>query len=385
MKILNRSAACIIPLFVWGILILNAQTSNTVIADSLYATGNYAKAINFYAGAGGGNSGLQIARAYNAIGNFEKAIAQYQSVVERHPDWHIARFELGKLLLKAKEYDGARILFSGLTVSGNDNPEYRYYLGEAFRELEQPASALTAYKKAFELDSTHLRSLFRLGKYFTIQQERDQALKYVDAALRFYESDVSFINLKALIYYNDNQYKEAIPWLEKVLELGENKGYVYQKLAYSYYKTWEFEKSKATYRHLIDVDAQNSEPYFGLAEVFRKNKQLDSAKIFINEAMDVQRPVFAESYSRLAEIARNQNDFKTALDFYRLAHEETPTDDMLYFNICTVADQFYKDPKVKLDYYQNFIARFGKNLPYTSKIAIRRIKELKEEIHFEGD
>jgi len=94
-----------------------------------------------------------------------------------------------------------------LTASGDDNPEYQYYLGEAFQELDQPASALTAYKKAVKLDSTHLRSLFRLGKYFTIKLERDQALKYVEAGLQFYENDVAFINLKALVYYNDTIMK----------------------------------------------------------------------------------------------------------------------------------------------------------------------------------
>ena len=92
------------------------------IADSLYATGNYTKAINYYAEVEGENSGLQIARAYNAIGNLEKAILQYQSVVEQHPDWQIPRFEVGKLLLKTKAYDEARKLFSQLTGPGKRQP-----------------------------------------------------------------------------------------------------------------------------------------------------------------------------------------------------------------------------------------------------------------------
>ncbi len=357
----------------------------STIADSLYAIGNYTKAINYYAEAKGDNSSLQIARAYNAIGNFEKAITQYQSVVDKHPDWQIANFELGKLLLKAKEYNEARKLFSQLATSGNDNPEYHYYLGEAFQELEQPASALIAYKSAVELDSTHLRSLFQLGKYFTIKLERDQALKYVDAGLRFYENYVSFINLKALIYYNDNQYKTAIPWFERLLELGETKAYVYEKLAYSYFKNWEFEKAKASYRTLIDIDDQNSDSYFGMAAALHNNKQIDSAEIYIKKAMDVQRPVFAEGYSSLASYARERNDLKSALAYYKLAHKETPSDEMIYFNICTLADQLHKDPKTKLGYYENFIKKFGNNMPYASKIAVRRIKELKEEIHFAKD
>ncbi len=269
-----------------------------------------------------------------------------------------------------------------MTASGYDNPEYQYYLGEAFQELDQPASALVAYKSAVELDSTHLRSLFQLGKYFTIKLERDQALKYVDAGLRFYENDVSLINLKALIYYNDNQYKTAIPWFERLLEFGETKPYVYEKLAHCYYKNWEFEKAKETYRIWIGIDDQNSDAYFGMAAALQNNKQLDSAEIYINKAMDVQRPVFAEGYSSLASYARERNDLKSALDYYKLAYKETLSDEMIYFNICTLADQLYKDPKTKLGYYENYIKKFGKNMPYVSKIAVRRIKDLKEEIHF---
>ncbi len=364
---------------------LETGNSARAIADSLYATGNYTKAINYYAEAGSENSSLQIARAYSAIGNIEKAIVQYKRVVEDHPDWQIARFEFGKLLLKAKEYDEARKLFSQLTSEGNDNPEYQYYLGEAFQELEQPASALTAYKNAIKLDSTHLRSLFRLGKYFTIKLERNQALKYVNKGLRFYENDVSLINLKALVYYNDNQYRAAIPWFERLLELEETKPYVYEKLAYCYYKNWEFEKAKETYRILIGIDDQNSDTYFGMAAALRKNEQLDSAEIYIKRAMDVQRPVFAEGYSSLASFARERNDLKSALDYYKLAHKEAPSDEMVYFNICTLADQFYKDPKLKLEYYESFIKKFGANTPYASKIAAKRVQELKEEIHFARD
>jgi tetratricopeptide (TPR) repeat protein len=355
------------------------------VADSLYATGNYTKAINYYAKVGSENAGLQIARAYSAVGNLDKAVTQYKSVVEQHPDWQISGFELGKLLLKSKQYDEARKLFSRLTGAGNENPEYQYYLGEAFQELDQPASALTAYKKAVKIDSTHLRSLFRLGKYFTIKQETNQALKYVEKGLQFYENDVSFINLKALNLYNDGQYERAVPWFERLLEMGEVQTYIYEKLAYSYYKNWEFEKAKDAYRKWIDLDEANSEAYFGMAEALRKNKQLDSAEIYVNRGMDVQRPIFAEGYSRLAGLARERNDFKSALGYYKMAHKEEQEDAMLYFNVCTIADQYYKDPKTKLDYYENFIQKFGKNRPYVSKIVARRIKELKEEIHFAKD
>ena len=359
-----------------------AQMDNGAAADSLYATGNYTQAINAYAELGNTKSNLQIARAYNLIGNYDKAIAQYEAVVDESPELQIARFELGKLYLKTKGYNKARKVFTALVADENTNPEYYYYQGEAHRELEQEASSVVAYKKAVGLDSTHLRSLFRLGKYFVVQQMPSDALTYIDKGLQFYEDDVALINLKALTYFNNDQFEKAIPPFERLLELGEQKEHIYLKLAQSYYKEWEFEKAKNTYNELLGLDDSVSEAYNGLAAVYWKTKQLDSAEINYKMAIEVQDPILNREYSGLAGIARQRKDLKTALEYYKLAYEEDPSDSMGYYQICTVADQYYKDPKVRLDYYENFKRKFQKTHPYFTETVQKRILELKEEIHF---
>ncbi len=82
-----------------------------------------------------------------------------------------------------------------------------------------------------------------------------------------------------------------------------------------------------------------------MAAALRKNKQLDSTEIYINKPMDAQRPIFPESYGSLASLAQERNDLNSALEYYKLAYWAVPSDDMLYFNICTVAYQYYKGPK----------------------------------------
>ncbi|ASV29650.1 tetratricopeptide repeat protein [Maribacter cobaltidurans] len=93
---------------------ISAQMPLSQKADSLYTIGNYIQAINIYSKAGTVKSSLQIARAYNAIGNFEKAVAQYESLVNTNPAMETPRFELGKLYLKTKQYPLAKELFSTL-------------------------------------------------------------------------------------------------------------------------------------------------------------------------------------------------------------------------------------------------------------------------------
>ncbi|MBU2974395.1 tetratricopeptide repeat protein [Zobellia sp. B3R18] len=360
-----------------------AQIATASVADSLFATGNYIKAINHYAEDGSITSTLQIARAYNAIGNYEKAISQYQNVLSQDATLQIAKFELGKLYLKTKDFTNAEALFLELTYAASNNPEYHFYLGETFREEKKTERGLASYKNAVVIDSTHLRSLFQLGKYYVGQREKDSALTFIDKGLHFYENDVVMLNLKALAYYNNDEYTKARPYFEKLIALGEHKEYIYEKLAYCYFKEWEFEPAKINYRKVLELNDENADAYFNLGQVFWKDRQIDSAQYYIEESITVQKPFLLREYVALAGIARNNDDMKTALKYYKLAHQEDPEDALVYHNVCTVADQYYKDPKIKLTYYEKFDERFGDKNDYMSKMVNKRISELKEEIHYD--
>ncbi|MDP5061085.1 MAG: tetratricopeptide repeat protein [Maribacter sp.] len=364
------------------ILKAEAQTSALAIADSLYSIGNYSNAINEYSKLGGFSAALQIARSYNAIGNYEKAITQYQYVVEEDVTNQLAQLDLGKLLLKVNRFDEAKSVFANLTDVNIENPEFQFYLGEVNRNLNLSEESIQKYKKAVSLDSTHLRSLFQLAKYYTIKQERDTALKYILKGLSYYENDVSLINLHALVLFNDSQFEKAIPLFERLIELGEDKDYVYEKLGISYNKNWEFKKAKEAYAILLKRDDTNSQTYFDLASVYQKESKLDSAKIFINKAMTVQKPIFANGYNQLAYIAREQKDFKTAFKFFEMAHQEDKSDARIYYNIATTYDQFSTDLQKKLGYYENFLKRYPNEHPFYYETLRKRISELKEEIHF---
>lgn len=361
------------------------QGSALSVADSLYATGNYTKAINYYAKEGSQKGSLQIARAYNSIGNYTKAIVQYESLIGITPELQIARFELGKLFLKTKRFDEARQLFTTLVDDDANNPEYLFYQGESFRELDQAASYLTAYKKAVSVDSTHLKSIFQLGKHFVITREKANALEYLDKGLNFYPDDVSLINLKALALYNNDEFDKALPLFERLIALGKKKEFVYTKLAYCYFKVWEFEKAKAIYKHLIAMDDGNQDAYFHLGHVFFKNRQSDSAVYYIKKSIEVQKVTFEREYESLARFARTEEDLNTALKYYKLAFDEDPTNYNVYYQVCTLVDQTSDNKEVKLEYYQSFIKKFGKKRPYISDFVLKRISELKEALHFARD
>ena len=160
------------------------------------------------------------------------------------------------------------------------------------------------------------------------------------------------------------------------------KEYIYTKLAHCYFKNWDFDKAKETYRILLDIDDTNEEAYFNLGHVFFKNKELESAQYFIKKSIEVKEVSFEKEFATLGQIAREGNDLKSAVEYYRLSHKEDPSNIINYYQFCALADQYYKDPKIRLQYYENLIKMYGTKQQYFSEFAAKRISELKEEIHF---
>ncbi len=356
-----------------------AQTSALGLADSLYSVGNYTTAINEYAKVGTHKSDLQIARAYQNMGNYDNAILQYEAVIKKDASLQIAKFELGKLYLRAKNSENALGIFKELTEK-NANPEYHYHLGLALQDVGNLEASVTAFKDGAALDSTHLKSLFQLGKYYLSVKEYNTALHYINKGIYEYPNDVALINLKALTFYNNDQYKEAKPLFESLLERGEKKEFVYEKLANCYYKLWELEQAKSTYRKLLEFESAIPRAYFGLGGVYWRDEKLDSAAIYFNKAIEAKKPFLAAEYSALAGLAREGNNLNKAMEYYKKAFEEDTENYMHYYQICTLADQLYKDPKIKLQYYERFIAQFGMDQPYLSQTVAKRISQLKQEI-----
>jgi tetratricopeptide (TPR) repeat protein len=372
-------------LLVMASLKSEAQTSDLGIADSLYQLGNHAEAINYYAKVGTLKSDIQIANAYAIIGNYDKAILQYESVVSKDKEQIHANFELGKLYLKTKKATKALEVFQQLAADQPENPEFYFYKGRAWQDVANVANANKAFKEATRRDSTHLRSIYQLGKYHLVKRNLDSVHIYIDMGLQFYENDVALLNLKALAYFNANKLYWALPIYEQLLELGEKTEYIYEKLGilYDVKNENENEKSKLAYQRFLDLDHTNPKALFGLGNAYMKLKVLDSAAFYIKESIVQQQIILDKEYNALARISVDQGDLRLAIDYYKNALQEDPEGYLYKYEICFLTDQFYKDPKMKLGCYKSYIETFGKKKDYFSEFAQSRINELKEEIHFE--
>jgi len=361
---------------------VGAQSSTVSLADSLYLVGNYTKAINAYSALGDENASLQIARAYAAMNNNEKAIAQYLGHVEQYPENTLAKFELGKLYDKTKNYDAAIQLFKSLTEDPNQNPEFYYYLGKSLQSKLDYKNGNNALKKAISIDSTHLRSIYLLGKYFVGVEEPANALEIIELGLRTAPNDVALINLKALTKFEIGEFEIAAELFERLLDLGERKPFIYQKLGYAQANIRAYGKAKDTYHKLGEISSYEADSFKGLGQVYLMEKKLDSAEIYFLKSIEQRQYVFDNEYQSLGRIARLKGELKKSLEYYKKAWEENTANYLNHWQVCVIADDYFKDPETKLRYYEKLVSSHEQLAPFLKERAEKRILELKEEIHF---
>src|SRR5690606_26228661 len=131
----------IVVIFTLILINSNAQTSVLKTADSLYARGNYAKAIEAYKT----HQPLetvhsQIAKAYLAIGNYDEALAHYQLAVASQPQDDLLAYDYAKLLSRFNKTNEALTIFNDLSEKDKNNPNYHYRIGLLLEQKSDTAA-----------------------------------------------------------------------------------------------------------------------------------------------------------------------------------------------------------------------------------------------------
>ena len=140
-----------------------------------------------------------------------------------------------------------------------------------------------------------------------------------------------------------------------------------------------------TYHKLSEFPDKKAAAYSGLGEVHFKEKALDSAQYYIEKSIEERMATFPQEYADLGRIARLKGQTEKSMDYYVKAWEENKDDYYNYYQICILADEYYKDPKTRLNYYEKLLEMYPDIVPWLKERVTKRITEIKEEIHFVGN
>ncbi len=361
----------------------SSQTDeNLVIADSLYALGDYNMAIRFYKKTR--NSKFKIAKCYEASGNNVQALQYYKQTILANPDAIIAKYNYGKLFFKTGFYKSADSVFKLLRTAHPKNPNFPYYLG-LIKEKQKDALAMEQFAIVLDLDSTHQNAIYKFAKNRTVKREFVEAFRYIKKGLSANPNSIRFLNLQALVFFHNKDYHGALSVYKKLLEYKQSNVQLHDNLAISFSKTNQFEKAINQYTILInEFDDENFKWHYQIANAYVALHYFAKAQRHLEIAIALKDISTEREYMSLSSIFRKTKDYQAQLDALKKVIAQNPKNQVAHYFIATAADNYFKDKNMVIPYYERYLKRFGDNGKF-NEYAKQRIKDLKTELHFSKD
>lgn len=362
------------------------QAQNTLAkADELYALGNYSRAIEIYKAQPESKETLiKIAKSYTQTGNLKNALTYYEKIVSQFQEDQITTYEYAQVLKRASKNKQAEELFISLEAKDSTNPNFPYQLG-LLKEEQNDTTALDYYKKALHLDPNHIHSIVKVATAMIKERRFSETDSILNHGLSIDDSHFQLWNLKALNHFYDKNYHNAIEGYEKLVELNRPSENVYQKLGYSYAAVMNHQKAIEHYTNAINYyDDKNPQTHFEIAQAYRSLRYFDKAEKHLEIAILLKEPRLEGEFMELIEIYNRQKEYKKTIEVIHLARKYYPDNEFFLYRLAIAADNYYKDKKTVLVYYENYIKQFGESGRYRL-LAAERISDLKNEIHMKSN
>ncbi len=377
---MNRFILIIISIIV---LKAEAQSSALQIGDSLYVNGNYSKAIEAYKQfENQSNVYDKIAKAFMAIGNYDEALLHYERSIESNPDNALIKYEYAKLLSKTKKFDESSNMFYKLIDIDYKNPNYHYELGLVLEHLKD-STAQNRFYNAFQLDSTHQKAIFRIARFHLKKRHYKLVNRYVDIGLKSYANNKQLISLKAQNYYWQEDYENAAKWFEKLITLNESTQFIHEKLSFCYNRIYEHQKAIEQGLLALKFDPKNATNLFILGQLYERINDFENAEKYMLQSIFILDVPFDAEYMKLASVYNRQKKYKEAIETYKRAIDENPTNEQAQFFLVYTKDNYYKDVDTRIKLYEDFKVKFPKSI--FNRMANHRITELKKEKFLKED
>lgn len=360
-----------------------AQTSVLNVADSLYVNGNYSKAIEQYKTHKNQSEVFdKIAMAYISIGNYDEALQNYEASIEVNPENALLKFEYARLLSQTKKYEMAVTVFNNLITVDDKNPNYHYELGLVL-EKQNDSTAMNSFNTTYKLDETHQKAIYKIAKYHLQKRHHEMVDKYVSKGFETYPNNLKLISLKAQNQYWRQDYKEAIKWFEKLIELGESSEFIYEKLSLSYYQMYDIEKALENRLMALKYNPTDATAIYVIGTYYERLDDYENAEKYISKALlFLDKPLDAE-YGKLATVLNHQKKYSEAIAALKRAIDEDPTNEYTHFHLAITLEAYYADFDAKIKVYEDFKEKFPNSK--MNQFADAKISEIKKEKFLKTD
>ena len=232
---------------------------------------------------------LSKAYIYENLGQVKLAIKEYKKCIANFPDDVNVLFHLGKCYYDMQNYSDARDVLLKAKKISFDDIKTNYWLAMVYEKTNQIDKAIPVFKIVVKKEKKNVAFLTRLGHYYALRQNYEQAEKYFLKALAIEPNNKNILYLASLNYIDWGKYNEAIEYLNKIIKESPDFADAYFYLGFSYDKDKKFFQAEKALLQAIKLNPQHSQAlnYLGYSYA-QQGIKLDESKEFIAKSLGLE-------------------------------------------------------------------------------------------------
>ncbi|KGF99760.1 Sulfotransferase:TPR repeat [Prochlorococcus marinus str. MIT 9314] len=301
-------------------------------------------------------------------GNPFEANKIFQELLKTNNDSFELLYEYGLFCKHLKNYNLAKRVFLTLIKKFPSSINSYILLAEMLRMETKFNDAEKVLQKALKINPNHGDLLYNLALLYFALRNFDNALIYIDEAIKLSRNNYIYQLLKSEIYINNFNIDEALNILKDLknnnkVQLDDNKEIrIYLALANAYIKKREYEEGENVLLNLIKKHKRLELAYLNLSILYRDKNQLSKSIEILKKGINLS-PNFMPFYTNLACFYRNSGQLKLAIETNLFILSRNKFDFNSYYELSGIYD--FKNHKNELNF---LLSTKLENLNSSSKI-----------------
>lgn len=210
-------------------------------------------------------------------GNHELALSLFSSCLTIDPNSAVVNYKIASIYLAKSDFEMAQVHAEKSIMLNPRNIWYLYLAGSLYTQNNNFDKAKTTFERLIEINEGELDFYLNLADVYLKENNVEGALKvYKRVENRFGISEIISLQ-KHKLFLASNKQKEALNELIKLLDANPS-NIEYKRLIADYYiKIDNINNAIETYNEILSVFPNDGYSRIGLAECYRKNKEINKS------------------------------------------------------------------------------------------------------------
>ena len=263
------------------------------LAKNAEQRGDRQAAIHFYCAAleVRPDSGLCIIRgnAYSEMGNYERAITDYDEAIRRNPENASAYYFRGNTYAEMGDYERAIADCDEAIRLNPENANVYYFRGNTYAEMGDNERAIVDYDEAIRLNPEDASTYYATrGSTYFRQDDNERAIADYDEAIRRNPEDAAAYSSRGLTFLRQGDYKRAIADFDEAIRRNPEDASAYHFRGNTYAKMGNYERAIADYDEAIRRNPEYAAAaYYDAACTFGLQENVEFALLFLRRALEL--------------------------------------------------------------------------------------------------